>query len=92
MVSSITFLNLARNQIEIIKENTFSQFTSLISIRLDYNQINRLEKSWSNGLEKLEGLNLDFNQFNNLETASFSNESFADFMIGQKCLLFQRFR
>jgi len=51
-----------------------------------------LEKGWSNGLEKLEGLNLDFNQFNNLETASFSNESFTDFMIGQKCLLFQRFR
>jgi len=44
MVSSITLLNLARNQIEIIKENTFAQFTSLISIRLDYNQINRFEK------------------------------------------------
>ncbi|XP_061662745.1 leucine-rich repeat-containing protein 17 [Syngnathoides biaculeatus] len=63
----INHLLLARNKIQVLRDNMFSQFTQLKSLDLQQNDISMMEDRAFNGLSKLRTLLL---QHNSLKTAS----------------------
>lgn len=65
--TDIQHLLLARNKIQVLRDNMFSQFTQLKSLDLQQNDISRVEDGAFAGLSQLTTLLL---QHNNLNTAS----------------------
>ncbi|XP_029968845.1 leucine-rich repeat-containing protein 17 [Salarias fasciatus] len=65
--TDIQHLLLARNKIQVLRDNMFSQFTQLKSLDLQQNDISRVEDGAFAGLSKLTTLLL---QHNSLRTAS----------------------
>ncbi|KAJ0012447.1 hypothetical protein NQD34_016781 [Periophthalmus magnuspinnatus] len=65
--TDIHHLLLARNKIQVLRDNMFSQFTQLKSLDLQQNMISLVEEQAFNGLSKLTTLLL---QHNSLKTAS----------------------
>ncbi|TRY97930.1 hypothetical protein DNTS_016634 [Danionella cerebrum] len=63
----IHHLLLARNRIQVLRDNTFSHFQNLKSLDLQQNEISRIEEGAFNGLSKLTTLLL---QHNHLKVAS----------------------
>ncbi|KAG1953246.1 leucine-rich repeat-containing protein 17 [Pimephales promelas] len=63
----IHHLQLARNRIQVLRDNTFSHFRNLRSLDLQQNEISRLEEGAFNGLSSLTTLLL---QHNRLQVAS----------------------
>lgn len=58
----IQHLLLARNKIQVLRSNMFSQFTQLKSLDLQQNDISRIEDGAFNGLSQLTTLLLQHNQ------------------------------
>ncbi|XP_010893448.1 leucine-rich repeat-containing protein 17 isoform X1 [Esox lucius] len=63
----IEHLQLGRNKIQVLRDNTFSRFKNLISLDLQQNEISQLEEEAFAGLTQLTTLLL---QHNNIKTAS----------------------
>lgn len=63
----IDHLLLARNRIQVLRDNTFSHFRDLKSLDLQQNEISRIEEGAFNGLSRLTTLLL---QHNRLQVAS----------------------
>lgn len=63
----INHLLLARNRIQVLRDNTFSNFRNLKSLDLQQNEISRIEENTFSGLSKLTTLLL---QHNRLQVAS----------------------
>ncbi|XDV25129.1 hypothetical protein PO909_029100 [Leuciscus waleckii] len=63
----IHHLQLARNKIQVLRDNTFSHFRNLRSLDLQQNEISRIEEGAFNGLSSLTTLLL---QHNRLQVAS----------------------
>ncbi len=63
----IHHLLLARNRIQVLRDNTFSHFRNLKSLDLQQNKISRIEEGAFNGLSRLTTLLL---QHNRLQVAS----------------------
>jgi Leucine-rich repeat (LRR) protein len=72
-VNSLELLNFDSNQIESLKENTFSDLRSLKTLSISKNLLKNITKNNFFHLYSLQYLNLSFNQISTIEFDSFVN-------------------
>ena len=66
-------INLARNEIESIDEDSFQDLTKLEELFLDHNKIKMMDPNWFQSLETLQLLFISYNQLDFLDEHSFDN-------------------